>query len=60
MTVCLACRNMHKAETAQQLLLSDHPHSKVDMLQVDVSSVTSVKTAAAEIQRRCVGHMSIR
>lgn len=50
--VCLACRNMEKATVAQQLLLADHPDCKVDILHVDVSSVASVKTACAEIQRR--------
>lgn len=50
--VCLACRNMQKAEAARQSLLADYPHSKVDLLHVDVSSIDSVKTAAAELQKR--------
>ena len=52
--LCLACRNMQKAEAARQSLVADYPGSKVDVLRVDVSSVTSVKTAAAELKKRCV------
>ena len=52
--VCLACRNMEKAAAAQQLLLAEHPHCKVDTVQVDVSSVASVKAVCAELQRRYV------
>lgn len=50
--VCLACRNMQKADAARHSLLTDYPHSKVDLLHIDVSSVASVKMAAAELQRR--------
>lgn len=50
--VCLACRNMEKAEAARESLLTDFPDAKVDVLRVDVSSVASAKTAAAELQER--------
>ena len=53
MRVCLACRNLQKAESARQSLLASCPGSKVDILQLDVSSISSVQEAAAELQRRC-------
>ena len=56
--MCLACRNLQKAESARESLLASCPGSKVDILQVDVSSITSVREAAAELQRRC-GHIGI-
>ena len=59
MRVCLACRNTQKAEAARQLLMEGHPYHKVDVLQVDVSCVSSVKAAAVEIQRRCVDHLTL-
>ena len=50
--VCLACRNMQKAMAARDSLLASYPGSEVDVLHIDVSSVASVKRAAAELQRR--------
>ena len=50
--VCLACRNLTKAETARQSLLVEHPGAKVDLLQVDTSAPRSALAAAREIQRR--------
>jgi len=50
--ICLACRNLRKAETARQSLLEEHPGAKVDVLQVDTSSPHSAIAAASEIQRR--------
>lgn len=52
--ICLACRNLRKAETARQSLLEEHPGAKVDVLQVDTSSPHSAIAAASEIQRRWV------
>ena len=50
--VCLACRNMEKAEAARQSLMANSPGCEVDIVHVDVSSVASVKAACAEIERR--------
>ena len=50
--LCLACRNMEKAEAARQLLLSEHPDAQVDLLQVDVGQPQSAIAAAREIQKR--------
>lgn len=50
--VCLACRNRGKAEKARQSLIAANPGSVVDIINIDVSSIVSVKTACAEIERR--------
>ena len=52
MRVCLACRNMEKAEAARRSLLADHPGARVDTLHVDLTLASSVREAAAELQRR--------
>lgn len=52
--VCLACRNLEKAESVRQSLLAKHPEVAVDLLQVDTSSPHSAIAAAQEIQKRSV------
>ena len=52
--VCLACRNREKAESARRSLLESFPGSKIDILDIDVSSVSSVIKAATELQRKYV------
>ncbi|XP_070531892.1 3-keto-steroid reductase/17-beta-hydroxysteroid dehydrogenase 7-like isoform X2 [Ptychodera flava] len=55
--VCLACRNMTKADAAQKALQLSHPGSHVDTLKIDVSDVQSVYNAADELKERKVVHM---
>lgn len=50
--LCLACRNMQRAEAARSALLSSHSHANVDLLQLDVDSAQSVLGAAQEIKVR--------
>ncbi|KAM9848707.1 3-keto-steroid reductase/17-beta-hydroxysteroid dehydrogenase 7 [Aulostomus maculatus] len=50
--LCLACRNMRRAQAARCALLSDHPTAQVALLQMDTSSITSVLAAAQEIKLR--------
>lgn len=50
--LCLACRNMQRAEAARAALLTSHPDAQVDLLHLDVGSVQSVLTAAQEIKTR--------
>lgn len=50
--LCLACRNMEKAETARQELLSDYPEAVVDLIQVDTSRPQSAIAAAKEIREK--------
>ncbi|XP_074544419.1 3-keto-steroid reductase/17-beta-hydroxysteroid dehydrogenase 7-like isoform X2 [Halichoeres trimaculatus] len=50
--LCLACRNMQRAQAARSALLTSHPDSLVDLLHLDVGSVKSVLTAAQEVKAR--------
>lgn len=50
--LCLACRNMRRAQAARSALLASHPTARVALLQMDTSSITSVLNAAQEIKLR--------
>ncbi|XP_061593806.1 3-keto-steroid reductase [Cololabis saira] len=50
--LCLACRNMQRAQAARSALLASHPAAHVHLLQLDTSSVSSVIIAAQEIKLR--------
>uniref|UniRef100_A0A4W3K307 3-keto-steroid reductase/17-beta-hydroxysteroid dehydrogenase 7 n=1 Tax=Callorhinchus milii TaxID=7868 RepID=A0A4W3K307_CALMI len=50
--LCLACRNMQRAEAAQAALLLSHPGSDINLLRVDVGNIKSVIEAAQEIMQR--------
>ncbi|KAM6990545.1 3-keto-steroid reductase/17-beta-hydroxysteroid dehydrogenase 7-like [Tautogolabrus adspersus] len=50
--LCLACRNMQRAQAACSALLTSHPDARVDLLHLDVGSVQSVLTAAQEVKAR--------
>ncbi|XP_072297285.1 3-keto-steroid reductase/17-beta-hydroxysteroid dehydrogenase 7-like isoform X1 [Eucyclogobius newberryi] len=50
--LCLACRNVQRAEAARSALLTSQPSARVDLLQLDVGSVKSVLNAAQEVKAR--------
>lgn len=50
--LCLACRDMQRAQNARAALLSSHPTAQVTLVQMDTSSVSSVIAAAQEVKRR--------
>ncbi|XP_078115477.1 3-keto-steroid reductase/17-beta-hydroxysteroid dehydrogenase 7 isoform X2 [Sander vitreus] len=50
--LCLACRNMRRAQAARCALLSSHPAAQVALLQMDTSSISSVLAAAQEVKLR--------
>lgn len=50
--LCLACRNMCRAQAARAALLTSHPTAQVALLQMDTSSISSVLTAAQEVKLR--------
>ncbi|KAM4557689.1 3-keto-steroid reductase/17-beta-hydroxysteroid dehydrogenase 7-like [Fundulus diaphanus] len=50
--LCLACRNMERAEAARATLLTAHGSARVDLLPLDVGSVQSVLSAAEEVKAR--------
>ncbi|KAJ2335839.1 hypothetical protein GGH92_007917, partial [Coemansia sp. RSA 2673] len=51
-SVVLACRNTSKAAGARTLLLEEYPQATVDVVELDTSSVASVKRAAIDIRKR--------
>eukprot|EP00064_Thunnus_orientalis_P003519 superscaffoldBa00000288_g3528 len=50
--LCLACRNMQRAQAAHSALLTSHTDAHVDIVHLDVGSVQSVLTAAQEVKAR--------
>ncbi|XP_037362493.1 3-keto-steroid reductase/17-beta-hydroxysteroid dehydrogenase 7 [Talpa occidentalis] len=50
--LCLACRNMSKAEAVQASLLASYPNAEVSIVQVDVGTMHSVFRAAKELKQR--------
>uniref|UniRef100_UPI0037E70FAE 3-keto-steroid reductase/17-beta-hydroxysteroid dehydrogenase 7 isoform X1 n=1 Tax=Semicossyphus pulcher TaxID=241346 RepID=UPI0037E70FAE len=50
--LCLACRNIQRAQAARSALLTSHPAAQVALLQMDTSSISSVMKAAQEIKLR--------
>ncbi|XP_077413000.1 3-keto-steroid reductase/17-beta-hydroxysteroid dehydrogenase 7-like isoform X4 [Vanacampus margaritifer] len=50
--LCLACRNMQRAEAARSALLASHARAHVDLLHLDVGSAQSVLAAARELKAR--------
>ncbi|XP_005814986.1 3-keto-steroid reductase [Xiphophorus maculatus] len=50
--LCLACRNMKRAEAARTALLACHGDARVDLLHLDVGSARSVLSAAEELKAR--------
>ncbi|XP_045403185.1 3-keto-steroid reductase/17-beta-hydroxysteroid dehydrogenase 7 isoform X1 [Lemur catta] len=50
--LCLACRNMSKAEAVRATLLASHPTAEVTIVQVDVSNLQSVFRASNELKQR--------
>ncbi|XP_043819643.1 3-keto-steroid reductase/17-beta-hydroxysteroid dehydrogenase 7 isoform X1 [Dromiciops gliroides] len=50
--LCLACRNLGKAEAARVALLSSHPTAEITLVQIDVSNLQSVFQASRELKQR--------
>uniref|UniRef100_A0A673VWA3 Hydroxysteroid (17-beta) dehydrogenase 7 n=1 Tax=Salmo trutta TaxID=8032 RepID=A0A673VWA3_SALTR len=48
--LCLACRNLRRAQAACSALLTSHPDAQVALLQLDTSSISSVLTAAHDVK----------
>lgn len=50
--VILACRNMEKAEKAKSKMLETAPNADIEILQIDLSDLESVKTFARNYQAK--------
>ncbi|MFT4601115.1 MAG: NAD(P)-dependent dehydrogenase (short-subunit alcohol dehydrogenase family) [Arenicella sp.] len=45
--VVMACRNLSKAEEAKKSVLSEHPNAEIELMELDLNSLESVKGFAA-------------
>lgn len=52
--LCLACRSKYKGQAAQKTLQALSPAASVSLLLVDLSSLTSIYSAAEELRSRSV------
>lgn len=56
--VVLACRNLDKAHAAEQRIVTETGSQRVEVVQVDLSDLDSVRRAAADLNARC-NHIDI-
>jgi len=52
MSVILACRNLEKAEEAKQKILGEAPKAHVEIMQIDLSSLKSVRAFSASFLKK--------
>ncbi len=52
MKVVMACRNVDKAEAAKQDILAKVPSGDIEILQIDLSKMASVRSAAEEFRSK--------
>ncbi|MCL4131139.1 UNVERIFIED_CONTAM: hypothetical protein GTU68_051550, partial [Idotea baltica] len=52
MAVIMACRNLKKAETAKQQILEKAPNAQVETMEIDLSSLKSVRAFAAAFLKK--------
>lgn len=50
--VVMACRDINKAEISKQNILNEEPRSDVEILQIDLSKLASVRIAAEEFRSK--------
>uniref|UniRef100_A0A8C5QJE5 3-keto-steroid reductase/17-beta-hydroxysteroid dehydrogenase 7 n=1 Tax=Leptobrachium leishanense TaxID=445787 RepID=A0A8C5QJE5_9ANUR len=50
--LCLACRNLQRAENARTALMTSHPSADIGIVQIDVGSIKSVLRGAKELRER--------
>ncbi|XP_048844799.1 3-keto-steroid reductase [Brienomyrus brachyistius] len=51
-SLCLACRNMQRAEAARSALLASHSDAHINLIRLDVGDISSVLRAAQEVKMR--------
>jgi NAD(P)-dependent dehydrogenase (short-subunit alcohol dehydrogenase family) len=52
MKVIMACRDLHKAQTAMNLILKEHPDSDIEIMLIDLSKLSSVREFAGYFLNR--------
>lgn len=50
--VIMACRNIRKADTKRDSLIKEFPHSEIDVLELDLNSLASIRTFVEEIKNQ--------
>ena len=50
--VIMACRNMKKADTQRDSLIKEFPHSDIDILELDLNSLASIRAFVEEIKNQ--------
>lgn len=48
--VIMACRNTKKADTQRDALIKEFPHSEIDVLELDLNSLPSIKSFADNVK----------
>lgn len=48
--VIMACRNTKKADTQRDTLIKEFPHSEIDVLELDLNSLPSIKSFADNVK----------
>ena len=50
--VIMACRNIRKADTQRDSLIKEFPHSDIDVLELDLNSLASIRAFVEEIKNQ--------
>ena len=50
--VIMACRNIRKADSQRDSLIKEFPHSEIDVLELDLNSLASIRTFVEEIKNQ--------
>ena len=50
--VIMACRNIKKADTQRDDLIKEFPHSEIDVLELDLNSLASIRAFVEEIKNQ--------
>jgi NAD(P)-dependent dehydrogenase (short-subunit alcohol dehydrogenase family) len=53
--VIMACRDLVKASKARANILTATPDAQIDIIQLDLASLASVKAVAEQVQQTAVG-----
>ena len=57
-TVVLACRDIERGEQARADIVAEHPGARVNVVQLDLASLDSVRAAADQLSRE-YGHIDV-
>ena len=52
LTLCLACRNLSKAQVVKENLMHVHPSAHIDLVHLDTSRPSSAVAAARELKSK--------